>query len=80
VKLSLSDFFIERPIFAGVISAFITIAGLLALFRLPISEYPEVVPPQVVVHASYPGANPKVIADTVAAPLEQAIVGVEVKL
>jgi hydrophobe/amphiphile efflux-1 (HAE1) family protein len=75
--VKLSDFFIDRPIFAGVISAFITIAGLLALFRLPISEYPEVVPPQVVVHASYPGANPKVIADTVAAPLEQAIVGVE---
>src|SRR5499425_1000532 len=75
--MKLSDFFIERPIFAGVISAFITIAGLLALFKLPISEYPEVVPPQVVVHASYPGANPKVIADTVAAPLEQAIVGVE---
>jgi hydrophobe/amphiphile efflux-1 (HAE1) family protein len=75
--VKLSDFFIERPIFAGVISAFITIAGLLALFKLPISEYPEVVPPQVVVHASYPGANPRVIADTVAAPLEQAIVGVE---
>ena len=50
---------------------------LIALFKLPISEYPEVVPPSVVVHASYPGANPKVIADTVAAPLEQAIVGVE---
>jgi multidrug efflux pump len=75
--VKLSDFFIERPIFAGVISAFITIAGLIALFNLPISEYPEVVPPQVVVHASYPGANPKVIADEVAAPLEQAIVGVE---
>ena len=75
--MKLSDFFIERPIFAAVISAFITIAGLIALFKLPISEYPEVVPPQVVVHASYPGANPKVIADTVAAPLEQAIVGVE---
>jgi hydrophobe/amphiphile efflux-1 (HAE1) family protein len=75
--VKLSDFFIDRPIFAAVISAFITIAGLLALFKLPISEYPEVVPPQVVVHASYPGANPKVIADTVAAPLEQAIVGVE---
>ena len=60
-----------------MISAFITIAGLLALFKLPISEYPEVVPPTVVVHASYPGANPKVIADTVAAPLEQAINGVE---
>ena len=75
--MKISNFFIERPIFAGVISAFITIAGLLALFKLPISEYPEVVPPPVVVHASYPGANPKVIADTVAAPLEQAIVGVE---
>src|SRR6267154_2506326 len=75
--MNISNFFIERPIFAGVISAFITIAGLIALFRLPISEYPEVVPPSVVVHASYPGANPKVIADTVAAPLEQAIVGVE---
>jgi hydrophobe/amphiphile efflux-1 (HAE1) family protein len=75
--VNLSNFFIDRPIFAGVISAFITIAGLLALFKLPISEYPEVVPPQVIVHASYPGANPKVIADTVAAPLEQAIVGVE---
>ncbi|HTT04994.1 MAG TPA: multidrug efflux RND transporter permease subunit [Steroidobacteraceae bacterium] len=75
--MKLSNFFIERPIFAGVISAFIIIAGLIALFKLPISEYPEVVPPSVVVHASYPGANPKVIADTVAAPLEQAIVGVE---
>src|SRR2546430_1582830 len=75
--MNISNFFIERPIFAGVISAFITIAGLIALFKLPISEYREVVPPSVVVHASYPGANPKVIADTVAAPLEQAIVGVE---
>ncbi|HEX4050074.1 MAG TPA: multidrug efflux RND transporter permease subunit [Steroidobacteraceae bacterium] len=75
--MKLSDFFIERPIFAGVISTFITIAGLIAIFKLPISEYPEVVPPSVIVHASYPGANPKVIADTVAAPLEQAIVGVE---
>ena len=75
--MKLSNFFIDRPIFAGVISAFIAIAGLIALFKLPVSEYPEVVPPQVVVHASYPGANPKVIADTVAAPLEQAIVGVE---
>ncbi len=75
--MKLSNFFIDRPIFAGVISTFITIAGLIALFRLPISEYPEVVPPSVIVRASYPGANPKVIADTVAAPLEQAIVGVE---
>ena len=75
--MKLSHFFIDRPIFAAVISAFITIGGAIALFALPISEYPEVVPPSVVVNASYPGANPKVVADTVAAPLEQAIVGVE---
>ncbi|HEY0340749.1 MAG TPA: efflux RND transporter permease subunit, partial [Steroidobacteraceae bacterium] len=75
--MKLSHFFIDRPMFAAVISAFITIGGAIALFTLPISEYPEVVPPSVVVSASYPGANPKVIADTVAAPLEQAIVGVE---
>jgi hydrophobe/amphiphile efflux-1 (HAE1) family protein len=75
--VKLSHFFIDRPIFAAVLSAFITIAGAIALFRLPISEYPEVVPPSVVVRATYPGANPKVIAETVASPLEQAIVGVE---
>src|SRR5579872_3626841 len=75
--MKLSNFFIERPIFAGVISAFITIGGAIALLKLPISEYPEVVPPSVVVRATYPGANPKVVADTVAAPLEQSIVGVE---
>jgi len=75
--VKLSDFFIDRPIFAAVLSAFITIGGAIALFKLPISEYPEVVPPSVVVRATYPGANPKVVADTVAAPLEQQIVGVE---
>jgi hydrophobe/amphiphile efflux-1 (HAE1) family protein len=75
--VKLSDFFIDRPIFAAVLSAFITIGGALALFKLPISEYPEVVPPSVVVRATYPGANPKVLAETVAAPLEQQIVGVE---
>ncbi|HTY49230.1 MAG TPA: multidrug efflux RND transporter permease subunit [Steroidobacteraceae bacterium] len=75
--MKLSEFFIDRPIFAAVISTFITIAGLLALIKLPVGEYPEVVPPSIVVHASYPGANPKVIANTVAAPLEQAIVGVD---
>jgi hydrophobe/amphiphile efflux-1 (HAE1) family protein len=75
--VKLSDFFIDRPIFAAVLSAFITIGGAIALFKLPISEYPEVVPPSVVVRATYPGANPKVIAETVAAPLEQQIVGVE---
>jgi hydrophobe/amphiphile efflux-1 (HAE1) family protein len=75
--MKLSEFFIERPIFAAVVSTFITIAGALALIRLPVGEYPEVVPPSIVVTANYPGANPKVIADTVAAPLEQAIVGVD---
>jgi multidrug efflux pump len=75
--MKLSQFFISRPIFAGVLSALIFLAGLIALPRLPISEYPEVVPPTVVVRATYPGANPKVIAETVASPLEQSINGVE---
>ena len=75
--MKLSQFFISRPIFAGVLSALIFLAGLLALPTLPISEYPEVVPPTVVVKAKYPGANPKVIAETVASPLEQSINGVE---
>jgi multidrug efflux pump len=75
--MKLSQFFISRPIFAGVLSALIFLAGLLALPTLPITEYPEVVPPTVVVRAVYPGANPKVIAETVASPLEQSINGVE---
>src|SRR5579863_2123919 len=75
--MKLSQFFISRPIFAGVLSTLIFLAGLIALPRLPISEYPEVVPPTVIVKANYPGANPKVIAETVASPLEQAINGVE---
>ena len=75
--MNLSQFFISRPVFAGVLSALILIAGLISIPNLPISEYPEVVPPTVVVRATYPGANPKVIADTVAGPLEQAITGVE---
>src|SRR5581483_2369756 len=75
--MNFSDFFIKRPIFAGVVSSVIFLVGLIALFRLPISEYPEVVPPTVVVRAVYPGANPKTISETVAAPLEQAINGVE---
>ncbi|MDX1453222.1 MAG: multidrug efflux RND transporter permease subunit [Oleiphilaceae bacterium] len=73
----ISQYFIRRPIFAGVLSALIFLAGAIALFQLPITENPEVVPPTVVVNASYPGANPVVIAETVAAPLEQAINGVE---
>jgi len=75
--MNISNFFIKRPIFAAVISIIILVIGALAYFRLPLSEYPEVVPPTVVVRTSYPGANPTVIADTVASPLEQQINGVE---
>ena len=75
--MNLSKFFIDRPIFAGVLSVLMLIGGLLALRVLPVSEYPEVVPPSVVVRAQYPGANPKVIAETVATPLEESINGVE---
>ncbi|HLU12596.1 MAG TPA: efflux RND transporter permease subunit, partial [Arenimonas sp.] len=72
-----SSLFVDRPIFAAVLSILIFVAGLIALPQLPISEYPEVVPPSVVVQTVYPGANPKVIAETVATPLEEAINGVE---
>src|SRR6059036_2548609 len=75
--MNFSNFFIRRPIFAGVLSSIIFIVGLLAMWRLPISEYPEVVPPTIVVRATYPGANPKTIAETVASPLEQGVNGVE---
>lgn len=75
--MNFSNFFIRRPIFAGVISSIIFLIGLIAMWKLPISEYPEVVPPTVVVRATYPGANPKTIAETVASPLEQEINGVE---
>jgi multidrug efflux pump subunit AcrB len=70
-------FFIDRPIFAAVVSIVIFLVGAIAVWQLPISQYPEVVPPSVQVRAQYPGANPKVIAETVAAPLEQEINGVE---
>ncbi|MCU8001745.1 efflux RND transporter permease subunit [Shewanella sp. SM96] len=73
----LSQFFIKRPIFAAVLSLLFLITGAIAVWQLPITEYPEVVPPTVVVTANYPGANPKVIAETVASPLEQEINGVE---
>ncbi len=75
--MNISRFFIDRPVFAGVLSVLIFVSGLLALRTLPISEYPEVVPPQVVVRANYPGASPKVIAETVATPIEEQINGVE---
>jgi multidrug efflux pump len=75
--MNISNFFVKRPIFAAVISIIIFVIGALAYFRLPLSEYPQVVPPTVVVRTTYPGANPTVIADTVASPLEQQINGVE---
>ena len=75
--MNFAHFFIRRPIFAGVLSIAVFVMGLLAMFRLPIAEYPEVVPPTIVVRATYPGATPKTIAETVASPLEQAINGVE---
>jgi multidrug efflux pump len=75
--VNLSRFFIDRPIFAGVLSVLLLLAGAITLRLLPVSEYPEVAPPSVVVYANYPGANPKVIAQTVATPLEEAINGVE---
>ena len=75
--MNFSRFFIDRPIFAAVLSLLIVVGGALSLLQLPISEYPSVVPPTVVVRATYPGANPKIIAETVASPLEQQINGVE---
>lgn len=75
--MNLSSHFIDRPIFAGVISFVIFLFGAIAMFQLPISEYPEVSPPSVQVSASFPGANPSVIAETVATPLEEQISGVE---
>ncbi|WP_119718220.1 efflux RND transporter permease subunit [Cognatilysobacter tabacisoli] len=75
--MDFSRFFIDRPIFAAVLSIVIFAAGLISIPLLPIGEYPEVVPPSVVVRTVYPGANPKVIAETVATPLEEAIRGVE---
>src|SRR6266853_1692140 len=75
--MNFSKFFIDRPIFAAVLSIVIFVAGLIAIPLLPISEYPEVVPPTVVVTATYPGANPKVIAETVSVPLEEQINGAD---
>lgn len=72
-----SRFFIDRPIFATVISIAIVIAGSVTLIGLPISQYPEITPPTVEVSATYPGANARVISETVAAPIEQQVNGVE---
>ena len=75
--MNFSRFFVDRPIFAAVLSIIIFAIGLISIPNLPVSEYPEVVPPSVVVRTVYPGANPKEIAETVATPLEEAISGVE---
>src|SRR5438270_3225115 len=72
-----SRFFINRPIFASVLSIVIVLGGMVALFTLPIAQYPEITPPTVEVSAVYPGANAQVVADTVAAPVEQQVNGVE---
>jgi multidrug efflux pump len=75
--MDISRFFIDRPRFAAVLSIFIFLIGALAIFQLPVSEYPEVSPPQIVVRAQFPGANPRVISETVATPLEEQISGIE---
>jgi multidrug efflux pump len=75
--VNFSKFFVDRPIFAGVLSVLIFVGGLISMFSMPISEYPDVVPPQIVVRATYPGANPKVSIETVATPIEEQVNGVE---
>ncbi|MGJ8689216.1 MAG: efflux RND transporter permease subunit [Gammaproteobacteria bacterium] len=75
--MNFSRFFIDRPIFASVLSLMILMAGIISMFKLPISEYPEVVPPSIVVNAQFPGANPTVIAETVSTPLEEQLSSVE---
>ena len=75
--MNFSKFFVDRPIFAAVLSIVIFLAGAVTIPLLPVSEYPDVVPPSVMVRAVYPGASPNVIAETVASPLEEAINGVE---
>src|SRR5689334_9009554 len=72
-----SAFFINRPIFASVLSIIITLGGGISLVSLPIAQYPEITPPTVEVSAIFPGANAQVVADTVAAPIEQQVNGVE---
>jgi len=75
--MRLSHFFIDRPIFATVVSLLITIIGGISFFALPVAQYPEISPPTIVVNASYPGASAQTVSDTVATPLEQQINGVE---
>src|SRR5262249_54386668 len=76
-QVMFSKFFIDRPIFAAVLSIVITLAGGIAVQTLPVAQYPEVTPPTVEVSASYPGANAQTVLDTVAAPIEQQVNGIE---
>jgi multidrug efflux pump len=73
----IARFFIDRPIFATVLSVVITLIGGIGLFFLPVAQYPQIRPPGVVISINYPGANAQVVADTVAAPIEQQVNGVE---
>src|SRR6201996_5964745 len=75
--MKFTHFFIDRPIFASVLSIVIVVVGALAVFQLPVAQFPDIVPPTVVVSTSFPGADPKVVADTVASPIEQEVNGVE---
>ena len=75
--MRLSRFFITRPIFAAVLAIVITIVGAISYFALPVAQYPDIIPPTVVVSATYPGASAETVAETVAAPIEQEINGVE---
>src|SRR3981189_1467851 len=75
--MNFPHFFIDRPIFAGVISIVITLVGVIALLTLPIAQYPEIAPPTIQVTTNYPGANAKVVSETVATPIEQQVNGVE---
>ena len=75
--MGFSHFFVDRPIFAAVLSIFVTLIGGAAYFTLPVAQYPEIAPPTIVVSAAYPGASAEVVSDTVATPLEQEINGVE---
>src|SRR5580693_4532042 len=75
--MNFANFFIERPVFAGVLSIVTVIVGAIAIFTLPIAQYPQIAPPTVTVSATYPGANAKTVAETVAAPIEEQINGVE---
>src|SRR5436190_15748780 len=75
--MKFSHFFIDRPIFASVLSIVITLAGAVALFNLPVAQYPPITPPSINVMCNYPGANAHDVADSVAAPIEQQVNGVE---